>query len=293
MSIRLLALDLDGTLLTPRGELTARNRAAVQAARAGGVYVTVVTGRRFRDARPLVLQLGLDDVPLISHNGALTKHVHTLETVSATLLPEAAARAVVNVGRDAGADALVSADPHGAGVMLYESINAGNHALIRYLQWCERIHGAEARYSVRRVASLDEHWHEQAIHLSFSGGCAPMAELRARLNAEIGDAVKIYPTIYPKLDFTLLDILHPAASKAVGLAAAAAEIGASPNEVMAIGDNFNDLTMLEYAGTGVIMGNADATLRQRPDFHETAANTDDGVARAIEKFILKNRSGGI
>ena len=110
MAIRLLALDLDGTLLTPRGELTARNRAAVQAARAHGIYVTVVTGRRFRDARPLVLQLGLDDVPLISHNGALTKHVHTLETVSATLLPEAAARAVVNVGRDAGADALVSAD---------------------------------------------------------------------------------------------------------------------------------------------------------------------------------------
>lgn len=287
MAIRLLALDLDGTLLTPRGELTTRNREAVQAARAAGVYVTVVTGRRFRDARPLVWQLGLDDVPLISHNGALTKHVNTLETVSVTLLPEAAGREAVRVGRSLGADALVSADPHGAGVMLYESIHTGNRAFMGYLQWAQRLHGDDAAASVRRVDSLDNHWHEQAIHISFSGGCAPMAALQDLLLQELGDKVKIYATIYPKMDFTLLDILHPAASKAIGLAATADEIGATPAEIMAIGDNFNDVTMLEYAGTPVIMGNAEPALQQRTDFHRTGANTEDGVAQAIEKFILR------
>ncbi|PYS76010.1 MAG: Cof-type HAD-IIB family hydrolase, partial [Acidobacteria bacterium] len=105
MAIRLVALDLDGTLLDSRGELTARNRAAIGAARAAGVSVALVTGRRFRDARPLALELGLD-VPVISHNGALTKHARTLETVSAILMPVEAARAVVRVGRAHGADAL-------------------------------------------------------------------------------------------------------------------------------------------------------------------------------------------
>jgi hypothetical protein len=286
MAIRLLALDLDGTLLTPRGELTERNRAAVRAACEAGVYVTVVTGRRFRDARPLVWQLGLDDVPLISHNGALTKHVNTLETVSATLLPREAAREVLRVGRGAGADALVSTDPHGAGVMLYERISAGNRALEAYLKWSAHIHGPEAGESVRRVPSLDDYFQEEPIHMSFSGGCAPMAALQKLLEQELGDAVKIYATIYPPRDFTLLDILNPSVSKATGLAAAAAEINAAPAEIMAVGDNFNDLSMLRYAGTAVIMANADAELRAIPGFHRTAANTEDGVAQAIEKFIL-------
>ena len=286
MAIRLLALDLDGTLLNPRGELTARNRAAVAAARAAGVYVTVVTGRRFRDARPLVLQLGLDDVPLISHNGALTKHVHTLETVSATLLPQAAAREVLRVGRGAGADALVSTDPRGAGVMLYERVSEGNHALAAYLRWSQSIHGPDAHESVRRVPTLDDCLAEAPIHMSFSGGCAPMAALRDLLEAELGAAVKVYATIYPPRDFTLLDILHPAASKAVGLAATAAEINAAPTEIMAVGDNFNDLSMLQYAGVSVVMANADEQLRHTPGFHQTASNQEDGVALAIEKFIL-------
>src|SRR5688500_11928680 len=115
MSIRLLALDLDGTLLNPRGQLTARNRTSLQQARARGVKVAIVTGRRFRDTRPLALELGLD-VPVISHNGALTKHARTLETVSAMLLPLAAAREALRIGRQVRADPLVSDDHEGPGV---------------------------------------------------------------------------------------------------------------------------------------------------------------------------------
>src|SRR3954463_14424046 len=117
MSIRMLALDLDGTLLNSLGELSERNFQAIAAARATGVRVALVTGRRFRDARPLALRLGLD-VPVISHNGALTKHARTLETVAVKLLPLEAAREVLRVGRENHADALISDDPHGLGVLI-------------------------------------------------------------------------------------------------------------------------------------------------------------------------------
>ena len=86
--LRLIALDLDGTLLNSRGELSARNRRAIDEARRRGVRIALVTGRRFRDARPLALELGLD-APVIAHNGALTKHARTLDTVAALLLPHA------------------------------------------------------------------------------------------------------------------------------------------------------------------------------------------------------------
>src|SRR6185503_9529442 len=102
MTISLLALDLDGTLLNARGQISDRNRTAIDTARANGVHVAVVTGRRFRDSRPVALELGLD-VPVISHNGALTKHAQTLQTVSVLPLPLSAAQEALRVGRTADA----------------------------------------------------------------------------------------------------------------------------------------------------------------------------------------------
>ncbi|HEX8353817.1 MAG TPA: HAD-IIB family hydrolase, partial [Pyrinomonadaceae bacterium] len=104
---------------------------------------------------------------------------------------------------------------------------------------------------------------------------------------ELGGSVRLLLTLYPKTDFALLDVLHPEASKGAGLAAVAGEQGLAREEVMAVGDNFNDLEMLEWAGTGVLMGNADPSLGERGRFHATATNDDDGVAAAIERFVLK------
>lgn len=285
MPIRLLALDLDGTLLNSRGELSERNRSAIQEARAHGVRVAVVTGRRFRDARPLALELGLD-LPVISHNGALTKHARTLETVNATLLPLEAAREVLRVGRERQMDAMVSDDAEGQGVLVYDRISEGNHALAKYIAWSRRIHGEEAGDAVRQVPSLEDYLDHAPVHISFSGSCATMREMRERLTQELGDGIKVFSTEYPKQDFTLLDILHPEASKGVGVAAAAREYGIAREEVMAMGDNHNDLEMLEYAGRGILMGNTDASLRDLVNLHVTATNDEDGVAVAIEEFIM-------
>src|SRR5918912_1882703 len=171
MAIRLIALDLDGTLLDSRGEVPERNRAAIGAARERGVAVALVTGRRFRDARPLALSLGLD-VPGIAHNGALTKHAHSLETVSAILMPVEAARAVVRVGREHGADALVSDDHVGAGLLVYDHNSPRNTAPAQYNEWSRPLVREEAARAIRRVPSLDEYLDHDPLHVAFSGGCA-------------------------------------------------------------------------------------------------------------------------
>jgi Cof subfamily protein (haloacid dehalogenase superfamily) len=289
MPIRLLALDLDGTLLNPRGQLSERNRQAIAEARQCGVRVALVTGRRFRDARPLALELGLD-VPLISHNGALTKHASTLETVAVLPLPLTAAQTALRVGQDFGADALVSDDHEGLGVLVYDHVSGDNPSLRRYIAWARRLHGdEEGARAVREVPSLAAYLDHEPVHIAFSGSCVQMSELATILQTELGSTVKLLSTMYPLTDFALLDIIHPQASKGVGVAAAAAELGIERAEVMAMGDNFNDLEMLEYAGIGVVMGNADAALRERKDFYTTASNAEDGVALAIEKFILEVR----
>jgi Cof subfamily protein (haloacid dehalogenase superfamily) len=285
----MLALDLDGTLLNSRGELSERNFRAIAAARALGVRVALVTGRRFRDARPLALELGLD-VPVISHNGALTKHARTFETVSAQLLPLEAAREVLRLGREAGADALVSDDAQGAGVLVYDYLSDDNAALAKYIAWSRRIHGDEAEEAVRRVSSLEDYLDHAPVHISFSGSVARMKSVEERLQRELGPRVKVLCTIYPKMDFALVDVLHPEVSKGTGVKAAAEEQGLTHHEVMAIGDNFNDLEMLQYAGTGILMGNADPSLHallRDFDCQTTATNDEDGVSLAIEKFIIR------
>ena len=285
MAISFLALDLDGTLLDSRGNISERNRLAIANAREQGVHVALVTGRRFRDSRPVALELGLD-IPLISHNGALTKHAATLQTVSVLPLPLDPAREALRVGRAAGADALLSDDHEGLGVLVYDHLRGENTAAYKYVSWARRIHGEEGANAVHQVASLEDYLDHEPIHLSFSGTCNEMDQLEENLKSELCSTVKILGTKYLEQDFTLLDILNPAASKGAGVAAAAAELGVDRDEIMAIGDNYNDLEMLLFAGVGVVMANAPLTLREIAGLHPTASNREDGVALAIEQFIL-------
>lgn len=284
--IKLLALDLDGTLLDSRGEIPRRNLEAIRQAEEQGVLVTIVTGRRFRDARPVALELNLN-APLISHNGALTKFAESLETVNASILRNKTIREILEIGKSFGADAMLSSDPQGKGILLYDRISEKNIPLQRYLDWSRRLHGDEAEEAVRHVESLEKVLDDyETIHVSFSGCCATMAELEMILQDRLDKQVNVLTTVYTSLDFTLIDILPPDASKGIGLEKLAVFENLTAENVMSIGDNFNDLEMLEYAGTAVIMGNSTPGLLEMRRFHETLSNDENGVALAIEKFIL-------
>ncbi|CAA9428183.1 MAG: hypothetical protein AVDCRST_MAG74-3496 [uncultured Pyrinomonadaceae bacterium] len=289
--IKLLALDLDGTLLNSRGEIPEKNIKAIQRAEECGVLVTIATGRRFRDALPVALQLKLN-APVVCHNGALLKYAQTLETVAVSLVPRETVRETLRIGREFGGDALVSADPKGKGVLLYETVSEANVPLQKYIAWGKRLHGAEAEEAVHRVENLAAVCDEiETVHISFSGTLAPMAELEMILRDELSDTATVLTTVYPRLDFTLIDILPPDASKGIGVEKLALINKLAAENVMTIGDNFNDLEMLEYAGTAVVMGNASPELLERPDFFSTLSNDENGVALAIEKFILGDFNG--
>lgn len=284
--IRLLALDLDGTLLDSQGRIPEANKVAVREAEKRGVLVTIATGRRFRDARPVALEIGFN-APIITHNGALLKNAESLEPLHYSLLSAETVRDIVRVGKDHGGDALVSADPHGEGTLFYDRVSDDNLPLRKYIAWAESLHGTGSEMAVRHVENLAESTElSDVVHISFSGNCQRMAELSILLSGALGDSVNILPTVYPHLDFTLLDILPPDASKATGVERLAAGHGISGAEIMACGDNFNDLEMLEFAGTPVVMGNASDELKARPGFHTTLNNDEHGVAEAIKTFIL-------
>ena len=276
MPFKLIALDIDGTLLTTRGEITPRTSQAINKARELGVQVVLVTGRRFNSARELVLRLELD-IPLVSHNGALTKNIETLEVVDFHPLDDGIARDVISFGRQHGVDMICNDDPHGLGTMVIEGISPDNKAMHRYLNLY--------RSSVVEVPDLVKYVQAPQIQLTVSGRCDPTEEFELKLREAMDGRVQIFKTRYRSYDLTILDVLSTTASKGESLATIATRHGIAREEIMAVGDNHNDLTMLRYAGLGVVMGNAEDELKQM-GFEQTTSNEDDGVAQAIEKFVL-------
>ncbi len=284
--IKLLALDLDGTLLNSRGKIPEENLRAIEKAEEMGVLVTIATGRRFRDALPVGLELNLN-APLICHNGALLKYAETLENVAVSLIPHETLYEILRVGNEFGADAMMSCDPHGKGILYYDRVSKENLPLQSYIKWSKTLHGEEAENSIQHVPNLEDILEEnETVHVSFSGACAPMLRLQRVLESELNTSANILATIYPHLDFTLLDILPSDASKGIGVEKLAIINELSAENVMVIGDNFNDFEMLEYAGTAVVMGNASPELLENEKFRATLSNDENGVALAIERFIL-------
>lgn len=278
MPFKLLALDIDGTLLTPRGEITPRTTQAISQARQRGVLVVLVTGRRFGSARELVLRLQLD-IPLVSHNGALTKNIETLETLDFHPLDMDLAREMIRFGRAHGVDMICNDDPHGLGTMVIESISPDNKPLQRYLN--------QYRSAVVEVPDLLEHIQTPPIQLTVSGRCNPTDEFAEKLSEAMDGRIQLFKTRYRAFDLTILDVLSTTASKGGSVARVAQQHAIAREEIMAIGDNHNDLTMLRYAGQGVVMANAEDELKQM-GFALTTSNEEDGVAQAIERFILNS-----
>lgn len=278
MPIKLLALDIDGTLLNRKSKVTPRVREALDQAQARGVQIALVTGRRFSSARPIVEELELS-IPLVSHNGALTKNITTLETIQYHPFANATACDVIRAGREFQADIICCDDPHGLGKMVMEGFSPDNRALEMYLK----------KYwdAVVEVPDLLGYLQHDPIQIMFSGRCDRMDEFAQVLETMLGERAKVFLTRYRKLDLTIMDVLSPAASKGEAVAHLAAMHGIAQSEVMAIGDNHNDLPMLRYAGVGVVMANAEDELKQL-GFALTASNEEDGVALAVETYILQN-----
>lgn len=276
MAIRLVALDIDGTLLDRRSQVTPRVRKALQDAREQGVDIALVTGRRFSSARPVVQDLDLS-VPLVSHNGALTKNITTLETYGYHPFEMATAGEVIALGREFGADIICCDDPHGMGNMVLEGINPENRALEAYLK----------KYwdSVVEVSDLIGYLDHDPIQVMFSGRCDAMDEFCQLLDQRIGERARVFKTRYRKMDLTIVDVLSPTASKGDAVAELARQRNIPREEVMAVGDNHNDLPMLHFAGLGVVMANADDELKHH-GFELTSSNDEDGVAVALERYVL-------
>jgi Cof subfamily protein (haloacid dehalogenase superfamily) len=279
MGIQLIAMDIDGTLLDSQSQVSADNAQTIAEAASRGVEIVIVTGRRFNSARLIGEQLPCE-VELIVSNGALVKS-KSGATHLRSLLPVETARRVVDATEEFRQMSGVIFDRPAENQVIFERIDWDGPFVGPYLR--------RHRTQVAEVAPLVNCLNgEDPVEVMFIGECAPVNAARERLESlQFRSDFTIAITEYPRTGFSFMDVLGRGVTKGSALEQWARRKGIPRESVMAIGDNWNDREMLEYAGLPVVMGNSIAGLKSL-GWATTLTNDQSGVAEAIRTHVLRN-----
>ena len=276
MPVRLIALDIDGTLLDDRAQLPEINRKAVADAAARGIEIALVTGRRYDFALPIAKKFPCP-LTMIVNNGAMVRSnsgvMHLVHQLSCDT-----SRRVLTAMHEFRDLASVCFDRPRENQLIFERIDWDDPLRRGYFE--------RNREFIAEVSPILDCLTEDPIQIMFTGHVRQMREVeKALAQLPFSSEYSLAVTLYDSRDFGLVDVISPGCSKGATLAKWVAGRGWSREDVMAIGDNLNDLEMLEYAGLPIVMGNSVPELKSL-GWYETLTNDQGGVAAAIEAFAL-------
>jgi Cof subfamily protein (haloacid dehalogenase superfamily) len=283
LPVRLVAIDMDGTLLQSFAPaVSARTARALRKVQQAGIIVAIATGRRQAYAAPLLGSLDLRaDMPLITSNGAVTRTLAG-EPMDRCHLPAAVARELCGLLRGFGA-VVFTFDRPGPGELVLENLQQAHD---RIALWVEA-----NRASIAEVRPLEDAFRDGEDPIQ-GMVCGTVDEMKAAEAALRGSSLfancECARTEYPARNLSILDLLPLGVSKGKALEQLAARLGVGRLETMAIGDNWNDVEMLEWAGQAVLMGNASTELRTMAKLRgwkQAPPNDEDGVAVILEREL--------
>ncbi len=259
MQYRLLALDVDGTLVDPEGQLRPAVIRAVAAAQTSGLQVILCTGRRFRTALPVAQALHLNQ-PMIMHNGALIKAPDSGQTLyHCYLQPEVYDQGLALLSRISPPMLYIDAFHDGIDIITANATRA--HPFQKaYLQ--------DSQPHCQLVADISTPPLQGVVMMSIMAEESRLHDFRGEVQATLGTQA------------------HASVSKWRTLHQFATQQGISADQIIAVGDDANDLDMIRHAGLGIAMGNAIDAVKAVAD-HVTLSNTDEGLAHVLEHLILR------
>jgi Cof subfamily protein (haloacid dehalogenase superfamily) len=268
-AVEAVAMDLDRTILPRSLELTDRLVAAVAAVRATGVRPIIATGRMFRSARPFALRLDLD-TPLICYQGALIADARSGEWLVHTPMPVPLAREVLGALNGQHVNVYVHDE------LYVEELNADALEYARH-----------SKLEPRVVGPLDEWLAEPTTKIVVVGEPARLDVLETQLHDRFGQRLFIAKSL-PHF----LEVAEPEVSKGSGLRWVCRRLGIDPGRVISFGDGANDIELLQEAGLGVAVEDADPALLPHAAFTVPSVE-EDGVAAFLEELAAARRNNGV
>jgi Cof subfamily protein (haloacid dehalogenase superfamily) len=275
--IRLIAVDIDGTLLNSQFRVSEMDLQALRRANKQGIEVILVTGRRHAFALPIAQQLGFD-LWLISSNGAITRSLQG-EAFHRDLLPATTCLGLCAAMQEFRGNMVVTFDQESKGALVLERMDELTSS-IRH--WLEK----NMQY-IEFVVPIEKALVADPVQAMFCGTISRMqAAVRTLESDQIKHQITVVRTEYPARDLCIVDVLNRDCSKGHALKRWADYRVIPREQVMAIGDNFNDLEMLAFAGMPVIMGNACEELKAK-GWPVTGCNDENGVSAAVEQVLTR------
>ena len=275
LAVRLIAVDIDGTLIDSTLDIPPANLDALRRAHEAGVQIVLVTGRRHRFAMPVAEQLGFDFC-LISSNGAITRST-TGQLYYADMLPRATAQKLCDYMAEFSGCTVLTFDKEERGAIVVERTDELGTNIQRWID--------KNRMYIEEVAPITTALVCDPVQAMFCGTIARMAPAEARLkDGTFAGEINVLKTQYEHRDLCIVDVLKHGCSKGSALARWAAYLNVPRDQVMAIGDNYNDIEMLEFAGFPFVMANASEDLKQN-GWAVTLDNEACGVAAAIDQVL--------
>ncbi len=276
---RMIAIDLDGTLLAPNGEVTPRTRAAIHRALEAGLLVCFATGRNWTESR-LVLDAVEHYASAVFVGGAMVIDTHQRVTLHRTLMDPALAAEVCEFLESAGHVVLALQDTAAAGIDYLVSGELPLRGAIGH--WMKT-----TRTKVQMVPRLGRYSHQHTVRVGVVAPAAQLQELQSKMQTHFGERLVMQNLRVPDAGMEILEIFDPAVNKWEGVLHVARRHHVQPEEIVAIGDDVNDIPMIRSAGLGVAMGNA------RPEVKAVAArvigaNHEEGLARFLEELVAQH-----
>jgi len=280
---KLIALDIDGTLLNSKYELTKRTRKALKSAMDLGLKVTIATGRYYPSARRIARSIPIN-APIIVNDGALIKDVFTNKTIFEKPLPLEMAQEILELTTYFPS---FKVQVFMKETKIYVGINNQIMQFSRLLNFCRK-HPIKSSINflrdfifipvqnVSNIAEAKRMLKQDPCKIVVYGDDGELKTFKSELIKRYEERVFLTSAI-PRC----VDVLNGEISKAKGLVVLADLLGIKHEEIIAVGDNFNDMEMLKFAGLGVAMGNAPDLVKRVADI-VTASNDQDGVAKLIE-----------
>ncbi len=265
MSIKLIALDLDGTLLNSEKKITPRTLAAIHEAQAKGVGVTIATGRMFKGAEIFGRQIGAN-APLVCCNGGVVEAMGADYPMFARYLEPPVVRRLLQFAHRRG---------------WYLNWYIGNDVLVeRYEEDYFYAYRTVKDLPIKEVGDRYLDYTKNVFQCVLRDLSGHVAEKEREIRQQFGTSILAQQNTGCSMDLTPIGV-----DKALGLSWLAESRGLTPDEVMACGDGDNDLAMLRYAGTAVVPANGLASAKALATYH-TDSNDEDGIAKAIEELVL-------
>lgn len=271
MGIELIAIDLDGTLLDSRHGITERTCSAITAARNKGVHVALASGRPFAGMRDYLELLDLRQAGhyCITNNGALVQRADTAERLTQSTLGFDDYLHFEAMARELGVHYHVH-------VLDEDAVYTANHDISPHT--VREVYLTHMPLKYRSVVQMDREMRFLKLMMIDDEAVLDAAMSR------VPDAERQRYSIFKSSPY-FLEFLNLDANKGHGLQWLTRHLGIAAENVMALGDQQNDLAMLEFAGLGIAMGNAIDAVKAAGE-HVTGTNDEDGVAQAIERFVL-------